>query len=137
VSQPDDSDDTSDRDSVWTLTIEKPDGTVETRQLTVPRSDEPFNHDGFWKAVLVAPEDGRLYCVPLLAITCEMVEAPPRLFIWHDDTAVECKDVPGFVCAMGTEKDEATVCRDVARDNAEGVEAWRDAFAWARQRKGE
>ena len=125
----------SDRDNVWTLTIERPDGTVETSQLTGHSSDEPFNHDGFWKAILVAPEDGRLYCVPLLAITCDVVDAPPRLFIWHNDTAVECKHVPGFICAMGTEEDEATVCRDVPREYAEGIEAWRDTFAWARQRK--
>jgi hypothetical protein len=86
VSQPDDPEDASDRDTVWTLTLEHADGTVESRLLTVAKSDEPFNHDGFWKAILVAPEDG-------------------------------------FVCALGTEEDEATVCRDVARDCAEGIEA--------------
>lgn len=49
-----------------------------------------------------------------------------------NDTPVECKDVPGFLCAMGTELDEATVCRDVARDYAEAIEVWRGAFARAR-----
>ena len=113
------------------------DGAVEISTIEPPEpDDEPFNHDGFWKAVLVAPEDGRLYCLPLLAITAEIVDAPPHLFIWLNDSLVECKNAPGFICAMGAELDEATVCRDVARDYAEAIEAWRDAFARARQRKG-
>jgi hypothetical protein len=51
-----------------------------------------------------------------------------------NDTLEECRDVPGFICALGTEQDEATVLRDAARDHAEGIEAWRDAFSWARNR---
>ncbi len=128
-----DPDDPPAADAPWTLTVTREDGTVEISTIEPPEpTNEPFNHDGFWKAALVAPEDGRLCCVPLLAITAEIVEAPPHLFIWLNDTPVECKDVPGFICAMGTELDEATVCRDVARDYAEAIEAWRDAFARAR-----
>jgi hypothetical protein len=130
-----DKEDPEKQDTVWKLEITHPDGQVESGELTVPATpEEPFNRDGFWKAVLVSPEDGRLYCVPLTAFVCDVVEAPPLLFIRQNDTEVECKDVPGFVCALGTDQDEATVLRDIAREYAEGIEAWRDAFAWARSR---
>ena len=73
-----DPDDPPDADAPWILTLTHEDGTVEISTIEPSKpTNEPFNHDGFWKAVLVAPEDGRLYCVPLLAITAEVVEAPP------------------------------------------------------------
>lgn len=94
---------------------------------------EPFSSDGFWKAVLVSPEDGHLYCIPLAAITCEAAEAPPHLFVSVNDTMEECENVPGFVCALGTEEDEAAFLEDIAREYSEGIAAWRDAFAEARR----
>jgi hypothetical protein len=128
-----------DRDQDFSATESKGwlarDREADEMELTVPDTpDEPFNHDGFWKAVMVSPEDGHLYCVPLAAITCEAVEAPPHLFIWVNDTIEECQDVPGFVCALGTEEDEAAVLRDTAREHAERVEVWRVTFAAARNR---
>jgi hypothetical protein len=71
------------------------------------------------------------------AVACEAVEAPQHLFIWANDIVDECEGVPGFVCALGTELDEATVLRDVAREYAEGIEACRDTFAWSRNRARE
>ncbi len=93
-----------------------------------------FNHDGFWKVVLVSPEDGHLYCVPLAAITCEAAEAPPHLYVWVNDTIEECANVPGFVCALGSETDETSLLEDIAREYADGIAAWRHAFAEARCR---
>lgn len=88
------------RDRGWTYEIKRSDGTVERGELTVPDSDAPFNDDGYWKAVLLEP-DGRLHCVRVMGVTADLVEAPPKFFIWWHDAAMNCNDVPGFICVMG------------------------------------
>jgi hypothetical protein len=124
------------RDNVWTLEVTRPDGTVESRKIAMPVTpDEPFNSDGFWKAVILGPE-GALRCVPLLAVVAEVVEAPPHLFVWVNDTAVECETVPGFICALGTDQDEAAVLRHTRDSFPAKIAAWAAAFDRARRRLG-
>ena len=57
----------------WTLELYDDDGgVVEQRELKVQRrSGQPFNSDGFWKAILLDRDGRHLRSVPLVAIETE------------------------------------------------------------------
>jgi hypothetical protein len=97
------SDDDSPDDSpeIWTLEIYDDEGVLVSREeiQAPPETDEPFNSDGLWKAVLLQPDGRSLRTVPLIAILTETEGGPPHGFIMYNDTAVDCATVPGFICA--------------------------------------
>jgi len=93
-----------------------------------PSGGEPFNHDGFWKAIYVDP-NGELQSMSVLAIVAEIVEGPPHFFVWAYDTVVDCESLPGWVCAIGS-PEPLEACYDSARRNLpDRIAAWQALFA--------
>ena len=52
-----------------------------------------------------------------MAIEADAVEARPRLYIQWQDAVPDCREVPGFVCALGTEEDPDTMFRGILKND--------------------
>ena len=130
-----DSEDQAKNASVWKVEITREDGEVDTSELVVPsKTDEPFNHDGFWKAVFLEP-DGELRWLPVIAVTCDVVEAPPHWFVWVNDTVVDCDDRRGFIGVVGTERDMDEGLRHPTEEWLGRIARWGEFYERERERR--
>jgi hypothetical protein len=64
---------------------------------------EPFNSDGYWKAIVLEPDGSTLSPIPLTAIVVGNYGGDPRFYVYWNDTVMDCEAVPGFICAMGSD----------------------------------
>jgi len=93
-------------------------------------TDEPFNADGYWKAIFLQPDGQILRAVPLTAIVADEEPGPPRFLVWWNDAVMDCEDVPGFICALGSSEDLDTMYRNVLKipDALNRLAHWTEVF---------
>ena len=73
--------------------------------------------------------------VPLTAVVVGDYGGDPRFFVYWNDTVMDCEDVPGFICALGSEETAEAMYKSVLKlpDALNRLAHWSAVFEKRRQ----